>query len=62
MIAKWLEQAQSGQTVWLPDVREGCARMEDAVPVTMQLTLCDGSKRDFSLPLPAGRMSRSSSS
>lgn len=26
MIAKWLEQAQSGQTVWLPDVREGCAR------------------------------------
>ena len=52
MIAKWLEQAKRGQTVWLPDVREGCARMEDAVPVTMQLTLCDGSKRDFSLPLP----------
>ena len=52
MISKWLEQAKRGQTVWLPDVREGCARMEDAVPVTMQLTLCDGSKRDFSLPLP----------
>lgn len=52
MISKWLEQAKRGQTVWLPDVWEGCARMEDAVPVTMQLTLCDGSKRDFSLPLP----------
>ena len=52
MISKWLEQAKRGQTVWLPDVREGCARMEDAVPVTMQLTLCGGSKRDFSLPLP----------
>ena len=52
MISKWLEQAKRGQTVWLPDAREGCARMEDAVPVTMQLTLCDGSKRDFSLPLP----------
>lgn len=52
MISKWLEQAKRGQTVWLPDVREDCARMEDAVPMTMQLTLCDGSKRDFSLPLP----------
>ena len=52
MISKWLEQAKRGQTIWLPDVREGCARMEDAVPVTMQLTLCDGSKRGFSLPLP----------
>ena len=62
MISKWLEQAKRGQTVWLPDAREGCARMEDAVPVTMQLTLCDGSKRDFRCPSPAGRMSRSSSS
>lgn len=52
MISKWLEQAQSGQAVWLPDVREGCARMEDAVPVTMQMTLCDGTRRDFPLPLP----------
>ncbi len=52
MLEQWLKQAQNGQPVWLTDMRAGCAAMADAVNVTVQLTLCDGTKRDFSLPLP----------
>lgn len=52
MLTKWLEMAQGGQPVWLPDVREACAAMEGTVPVTMQLVLCSGIRRDVALFLP----------
>ena len=52
MLSQWLQQARNGQSVWLSDVREQCAALPDHVAVTVQLTLCDGSRRDFSLPIP----------
>lgn len=52
MISQWLEQARGGQPVWLPDMRAACAAAGNSVKVTMQLTLCDGTKRDFPLPIP----------
>ena len=52
MISQWLERARAGEPVWLPDMRAQCAGLPDRVDVTMQLTLCDGTKRDFPLPLP----------
>lgn len=52
MLAQWLEAARSGQPVWLPDVRRSCGQMANAVPVTMQLALFDGTRRDVALPLP----------
>ena len=52
MLSQWLEQARAGRPVWLPDMRARCAALPDRIDVTMQLTLCDGTKRDFPLPLP----------
>lgn len=52
MLSQWLQQARSGQSVWLSDVRETCAALPDHVAVTMQLTLTDGARRDFTLPIP----------
>ena len=52
MLSQWLQQARNGQSVWLSDVREQCAALPDHVAVTVQLTLCDGARRDFSLPIP----------
>ena len=52
MLEQFLNAAQNGEPVWLPDMREQCARLPDRVDVTMQLTLCDGTKRDFALPIP----------
>ena len=51
MVSQWLEKARAGQPVWLPDVREQCGTAADRVEVTMQLTLCDGSRRDLPMPL-----------
>ena len=55
MLEQMLEAARRGSPVWLPDMREQCARLPHRVDVTMQLTLCDGTRRDFSLPLPRWR-------
>lgn len=52
MLQQWITQAKADKPLWLSDVREGCAQMPDVLPVTMQLTLCSGEKRDFPLPLP----------
>lgn len=52
MLTQWLEAAYSGQPVWLPDVRQSCGQMANAVPVTMQLALFDGTRWDIPLPLP----------
>ena len=52
MVSQWLETARAGKPVWLPDVREQCAESPDSVPVILQLTLCDGARRDLPLPLP----------
>ena len=52
MLSQWLQQARNGQSVWLSDVRRGCEVLPEHVAVTVQLTLCDGSRRDFSLPIP----------
>ena len=52
MLKQWLEAARRGLPVWVADVREQSAAMKDRIDVTMQLTLCDGTKRDFPLPLP----------
>ena len=52
MLSQWLQQATSGQSVWLSDVRRDCEALPDHVAVTMQLTLTDGTRRDFSLPIP----------
>ena len=52
MLSQWLQQATSGQRVWLSDVRRDCEALPDHVAVTMQLTLTDGTRRDFSLPIP----------
>ena len=55
MLSHCLELSRAGQPVWLPDMRAQCKTLPDAVPVTMQLTLCDGRRRDFSLPIPRWR-------
>lgn len=55
MLSQWLQQARSGGSVWLSDVREQCAAQPDHIPVTMQLTLTDGTRRDFALPIPRWR-------
>ena len=52
MLKQWLEAARRGLPVWVADVREQSAAMKDRIDVTMQLTLCDGTKQDFPLPLP----------
>ena len=52
MLSQWLQQARSGQSVWFSDVRQACETLPRHVPVTVQLTLCDGTRRDFSLPIP----------
>ena len=52
MLSQWLERARAGEPVWLPDMRAQCAQLPDPIDVTMQLTLCDGTQRDFPLPLP----------
>ena len=52
MLSQWLQQAKSGQSVWLSDVRRDCEALPEHVAVTMQLTLTDGTRRDFSLPIP----------
>ena len=52
MLSQWLQQARNGRSVWLSDVRRGCEVLPEHVAVTVQLTLCDGSRRDFSLPIP----------
>ena len=52
MLSQWLQQARNGRSVWLSDVREQCEALPDHVAVTMQLTLTDGTRRDFSLPIP----------
>lgn len=52
MLSQWLQQAKSGRSVWLSDVRRDCEALSDHVAVTMQLTLTDGTRRDFSLPIP----------
>ncbi len=52
MLAKWVRDAMADIPVWLPDVRQELAKMPETVPVRMQLTLCNGGKRDFPLPIP----------
>ena len=52
MLSQWLQQAKSGRSVWLSDVRRDCEALPEHVAVTMQLTLTDGTRRDFSLPIP----------
>ena len=52
MLSHCLELSRAGQPVWLPDMRAQCETLPDAVPVTMQLTLCDGRRRDSSLLQP----------
>ena len=52
MLSQWLQQAKSGQSVWLSDVRQQCAALPEHIDVTVQLTLIDGTRRDFSLPIP----------
>ena len=52
MLSQWLQQAKSGQSVWLSDVRRDCEALPEHVAITMQLTLTDGTRRDFSLPIP----------
>ena len=52
MLSQWLERARAGEPVWLPDMRAQCAQLPDPIDATMQLTLCDGTQRDFPLPLP----------
>ena len=52
MLSQWLQQAASGRSVWLSDVRQQCAALPDHIDVTVQLTLIDGTRRDFSLPVP----------
>lgn len=53
MIEQWLRESQNGQPVWLPQVRAACAARPDSVPVILQLTLCSGEQRDFTLYIPA---------
>ena len=52
MLSHCLELSRAGQPVWLPDMRAQCETLPDAVPVTMQLTLCDGRRRHSSLLQP----------
>lgn len=52
MLSQWLQQAGSGRSVWLSDVRQQCAALPDHIDVTVQLTLIDGTKRDLALPVP----------
>ena len=52
MLSQWLQQARNGRSVWLSDVRQDCEALPEHVAVTMQLTLTDGTRRDFSLPIP----------
>ena len=52
MLSQWLQQARNGRSVWLSDVRQDCEVLSEHVAVTMQLTLTDGTRRDFSLPIP----------
>lgn len=52
MLSQWLQQARNGRSIWLSDVRQDCEALPEHVAVTMQLTLTDGTRRDFSLPVP----------
>ena len=52
MLSELLEQARADRPLWLPDLRETFLRDPDARPVTLRLTLHDGSRRDFPCALP----------
>lgn len=36
-VQKWIERGERGQAVWLPELRESCAKAENCVPVIFRL-------------------------
>lgn len=52
MLTELLEEARADRPLWLPDLRAAFLDDPDARPVTLRLTLHDGSRRDFPCALP----------
>lgn len=52
MLKQWLDAGARNEPVWLNDVREGCAAMPDAARAVLQLTVPNGGRRDYPLPIP----------
>lgn len=55
MLKNDLQQAQAGQPLWLPDLREAFLRDEDAAPLVLRVRSFDGQTRDFKHRLPRWR-------
>ena len=52
MLSALLEKARADSPLWLPELREAFLRDPAARPVTLRLTLHDGSQRDYPCALP----------
>ena len=52
MLSALLEQARADAPLWLPELRQTFLRDPAARPLTLRLTLHDGSQRDFPCALP----------
>ena len=52
MLSELLAEARADRPLWLPDLREAFLSDPDARPVTLRLTLHDGSRRDYPCALP----------
>ncbi len=52
MLSAFLEQARSGEPIWVPDLRVAFAADDSARPLYIRLHMHDDSQRDFFCPLP----------
>ena len=51
-VGEWIETAKNNNPVWIGDVRESFAGIPDCFPVSMLITLLDGTEKEFNCPVP----------
>lgn len=52
MLSAYLDRARADRPLWLPELRAAFLTEESARPLTLRLTLHDGSMRDFACAIP----------
>ena len=52
IVGEWIETAKNNNPVWIGDVRESFAGIPDCFPVSMLITLLDGTEKEFNCPVP----------
>ena len=57
-IQEWMQRGERGQAVWLPELRESCARDESCVPVVFRLNNGGETERVYHFPRWNGAQER----